>query len=139
VRHFCIVTNRPDPEGGCGRDLIRWHRQKAGTIEHAHDVLINELAGAALPSQKFGATAAWLRLNVILDNLLSAYKRVGPTRGIAHRKTQVAALLALLNTVANVVRHAREALLRCTQQVARALAGPPRTHFALKRPALAGV
>jgi hypothetical protein len=35
VRHFCIVTNRSDPEGGSGLDLIRWHRQKAGTIEHA--------------------------------------------------------------------------------------------------------
>jgi hypothetical protein len=46
-------------------------------IEHTHDVLMNELAGAALPSQKFGANAAWLRLNVILYNLLSAYKRVG--------------------------------------------------------------
>src|SRR5580693_4765292 len=56
-----------------GLDLIRWHRQKAGTIEHAHDVLMNELAGAALPSQKFGANAAWLRLNVILYNLLSAF------------------------------------------------------------------
>src|SRR5205823_7378620 len=32
---------------------------------------------AALPSQKFGANAAWLRLNVILYNLLSAYQRVG--------------------------------------------------------------
>src|SRR6202035_2200219 len=68
LRHFCIVTNRSDPEGGSGLDLIRWHRQKAGTIEHAHDVLMNELAGAALPSQKFGANAAWLRLNVILYN-----------------------------------------------------------------------
>jgi hypothetical protein len=77
VRHFCIVTNRSDPEGGSGLDLIRWHRGKDGTIEHAHDVLMNELAGAALPSQKFGANAAWLRLNVILYNLLSAYKRVG--------------------------------------------------------------
>jgi len=38
---------------------------------------MNELAGAALPSQKFGANAPWLRLNVILYNLLSAYKRVG--------------------------------------------------------------
>ena len=75
VRHFCIVTNRSDPEGGSGLDLIRWHRGKAGTIEHAHDVLMNELAGAALPSQKFGPNAAWLRLNVILYNLLSAYKR----------------------------------------------------------------
>src|SRR6202022_4768366 len=33
LRHFCIVTNRSDPEGGSGLDLIRWHRQKAGTIE----------------------------------------------------------------------------------------------------------
>jgi hypothetical protein len=56
VRHFCIVTNRSDPEGGSGLDLVRWHRQKAGTIEHAHDVRMNELAGVALPSQKFGAT-----------------------------------------------------------------------------------
>jgi hypothetical protein len=28
VRHFCIVTNRADPEGGSGLDPIRWHRQK---------------------------------------------------------------------------------------------------------------
>jgi hypothetical protein len=45
----------------------------------------------------------------------------------------------LLNTVAKVVRHARETLLRCTKAIARALAGPPRTRFALKRPVLAGV
>lgn len=50
VRHFAIVTNRDDPPGGTGLELIRWHRGKAGTIEHAHDVLMNELAGAALPS-----------------------------------------------------------------------------------------
>jgi hypothetical protein len=45
----------------------------------------------------------------------------------------------LLNTVGKVVRHAREILLRCTKEIARALAGPPRTCFALKRPALAWV
>ena len=138
VRHLCIVTNRSDPEGGCGLDLIRWHRQKAGTIEHAHDVLVNELAGAALPSQKFGANAAWLRLNTILYNLLSAYKRVGlPEELHAARPKRLRFLL--LNTVGKVVRHAREILLRCTKEIARALAGPPRTRFALKRPALAGV
>ena len=138
VRHFCIVTNRSDPEGGSGLDLIRWHRQKAGTIEHAHDVLMNELAGAALPSQKFGANAAWLRLNVILYNLLSAYKRVGlPEEFHTARPKRLRFLL--LNTVGKVVRHARETLLRCTKEIARALAAPPRTRFALKRPALAGV
>ena len=138
MRHFCIVTNRSDPEGGSGLDLLRWHREKAGTIEHAHDVLINELAGAALPSQKFGANAAWLRLNVILYNLLSAYKRVGlPEEFHTARPKRLRFLL--LNTVGKVVRHARETLLRCAKEIARTLAGPPRTRFALKRPALAGV
>jgi hypothetical protein len=138
VRHFCIITNRSDPEGGSGLDLIRWHRQKAGAIEHAHDVLLNELAGAALPSQKFGANAAWLRLNVILYNLLSAYKRVGLPEEL-HTARPKRLRFLLLNTVGRVVRHARETLLRCGKDLARRLAGPPRTRFALNRPALAGV
>ncbi len=138
MRHFCIVTNRSDPEGGCGLDLIRWHRQKAGTIEHAHDVLINEFAGAALPSQKFGANAAWLRLNVILYNLLSAYKRVGLPEEL-HTARPKRLRFLLLNTVGKVVRHARQTLLRYAQAIARALADPPRTRFALNRPALTGV
>ena len=101
-------------------------------------MLVNELAGAALPSQKFGANAAWLRLNVVLYNLLSAYKRVGlPEEFHTARPKRLRFLL--LNTVGKVVRHAREILLRCTKQIARALAAPPRTCFALKRPALAGV
>src|SRR6202045_1501236 len=131
-------TNRSDPQAGSGLELIRWHRQKAGTIEHAHDVLMNELAGAALPSQKFGANAAWLRLNVALYNLLSAFKRVGlPEEFHTARPKRLRFLL--LNTVGKVVRHARETLLRCTKEIARVLAGAPRTRFALKRPALAGV
>ena len=74
VKHFCVVTNRGDPEGGDAGDLLRWHRGNAGTVEHAHDVLRNELAAAALPSRTFGANAAWFRLNVVLYNLLSAFK-----------------------------------------------------------------
>ena len=138
VRHFCIVTNRSDPAGGSGLELIRWHRQKAGTIEHAHDVLTNELAGAALASQKFGANAAWLRLNVILYNLLSAYKRVGLPEEL-HTARPKRLRFLLLNTLGKVARHARETLLRCAKEIVRTLAGPPRTRFALKRPALAGV
>src|SRR5260370_26006899 len=111
IRHFCIVTNRSDPEKGSGLDLIRWHRGKAGTIEHAHDVIMNELAGAALPSQKFGANAAWLRLNTMLFNLLSAYKRVGlPEEFHTARPKRLRFLL--LNTVGKVVRHAREGIVK---------------------------
>jgi hypothetical protein len=138
VRHFCIVTNRSDPKGGSGLDLVRWHRGKAGTIEHAHDVLTNELAGAALPSQKFGANAAWLRMNVLLYNLLSAYKRVGlPEEFHAARPKRLRFLV--LNTLGKVVRHARETLLRCSKALARTLCDRPRLQFSRPRPALAGV
>jgi len=138
VRHFCVVTNRSDPEGGSGLDLIRWHRGKAGTIEHAHDVLMNELAGRALPSQKFGSNAAWLRMNVLLYNLLSAYKRVGLPGELREARPKRIRFL-LLNTVGRVVRHARQTLLRFAEQTARNLADRPRPIFALLRPPLAGV
>jgi Transposase DDE domain group 1 len=138
VRHFCIVTNRSDPAGGNGLDLIRRHRQKAGTIEHAHDVLMNELAGGALPSQEFAANAAGLRLDVILYNLLSADQRGGRPEELPTARTKRLRFL-LLNTLGKVVRHARETLLRCIKAIARSLADPPRTRFALNRPTLAGV
>ena len=138
VRHFAVVTNRADPPGGSGLDLIRWHRGKAGTIEHAHDVLMNELAGATLPSQKFGANAAWLRLNVLLYNLLCAYKRIGlPEEFHAARPKRLR--FVLFNGVGKIVRHARTLLLRLSSEAARTLADPPRTTFARSRPTLLGV
>ena len=137
VRHFAIVTNRSDPKGGTGLDLIQWQRKKAGTIEHTHDVLMNELAGWCLPSQKFGANAAWLRLNVMLYNLLSAFKRVGLPEEMHHARPKRLRFL-VLNTVGKVVRHARETLLRCADALARTLADAPRVAFRLLRPALAG-
>jgi hypothetical protein len=72
VKHFMIATNRE--EGGL--PLIHWHREKAGTVEHTHHVLKNELAADALLSRNFGANAAWFRLNVLTDNLLSVLKQL---------------------------------------------------------------
>lgn len=137
LKHFAIVTNRSDPEGGTGLDLIHWQRQKAGTIEHTHDVLMNELAGWCLPSQKFGANAAWLRMNVLLYNLLSAFKRVGLPEEMHNARPKRLRFL-LLNSVGKVVRHARETLLRCADAIARALADAPRVAFHRLRPTLAG-
>ncbi len=141
IREWAEVNYLPS-DGIWRKDAVsprrRWHRGKAGTIEHAHDVIMNELAGAALPSQKFGANAAWLRLNTILFNLLSAYKRVGLPEEL-HTTRPKRLRFLLINTVGKVVRHARETLLRCAKLIAQRLAGPPRTIFALTRPHLAGV
>ena len=120
VKHVCVVTNRDDPEGGDAGDLLRWHRGKAGTVEHAHDVLRNELAAAALPSQKFGANAAWFRLNVVLYNLLSAFKRLGLPEEL-HRIRPKRLRFLVLNTLARLICHARERVLRFADTFARSV------------------
>lgn len=135
MRHFAIVTNRSDPPGGTGLDLICWHRGKAGTIEHAHDVLMNELAGWALPSQKFGANAAWLRLNVMLYNLLSAFKRVGLPEEL-HDARPKRLRFVLLNGIGKVIRHARETLLRLVGEGRRRLADAARLALATGPPSI---
>ena len=65
-RHFAVVTNMDwDAER-----LLRWQREKQGTVEQAHGVLKNGLAAGTLPCGRFGANAAWWRLNLIVDNRL---------------------------------------------------------------------
>lgn len=129
TRYWAMVTNLPDPEGGCGLDLLRWHRGKAGTVELAHDVLTNELAAEALPSQRFGANAAWFRLNVMLYNLLSAFKRIALPPDL-HRARPKRLRFVLLSTIGKVVRHARETLLRLSSDYRRQLADRARIALA---------
>lgn len=116
VKHFAIVTNRE----GDGLTLIRWHREKAGTVEHVHHVLKNELAAAALPSGKFGANAAWFRLNILTYNLLSALKRLALPGDLSEARPKRLRFL-VFNTVGKVIHHARCMLLRLTAAVQQEL------------------
>ena len=89
-------------------------------MEHAHHVLKNELAAAALPSGKFGANAAWFRLNVLTYNLLTALKRLtlpGDLRTARPKRLR----FLLFNTVGKVIAHARQTFLRLTGVVQHAL------------------
>jgi post-segregation antitoxin (ccd killing protein) len=116
VHYFALVTNR----AGAGLALLQWHREKAGTIEHVHHVLKSELAAAALPSGKFGANAAWFRLNTLTYNLLSALKRLtlpGDLRTARPKRLR----FLLFNTVGKVVAHARRTVLRLTGVVQHTL------------------
>ncbi len=116
VQHFAVVTNRE----GDGLALLQWHREKAGTVEHTHHVLKNELAAAALPSGRFGANAAWFRLNVLTYNLLTALKRLTLPGDFATAQPKRLRFL-LFNAVGKVVHHARRTLLRLTGAVHLAL------------------
>jgi hypothetical protein len=72
-------------------------------------------------------------MNVLLYNLLAAYKRVGlPEEFHTARPKRLRFLV--LNTVAKVVRHARETLLRCSKAIARNLCDRPRAYFSQPRP-----
>ncbi len=68
--HHAVVTNLE----WAGDRLLNWHREKAGTVEHVHDEIKNGLAGGHVPSQLFGANAAWFKLTLMLYNLGSAIK-----------------------------------------------------------------
>jgi len=71
-RYHAVVSNRYELSKA---ELVEWHRGKAGTIEHVHRVLKDELGAGVMPCQLFGANAAWFRVNVITFNLLTALKR----------------------------------------------------------------
>lgn len=126
-KHFAVVTNRT----GDPLELIEWHRKKAGTIEHVHHVVVNEFAGGAIPSKKFGAKAAWFRANTILYNLISAPKRL--TLPEEYRTARPKRLRFLLfNTVGRVVSHAREVLLRFAIELTQRLFDISRVRIHLK-------
>jgi hypothetical protein len=72
VRYHAVVTDRDDLDAA---QLVRWHREKAGTIEHVHRVMKDELGAAVLPSARFGANAAWFRINAMTFNVLTVLKR----------------------------------------------------------------
>lgn len=71
-KHLAIVSNRAGVEPGA---LVRWHWEKAGTIEHVHRVMKDELGAGVMPSGRFGANAAWFRINALTFNVLTVLKR----------------------------------------------------------------
>lgn len=71
-KYLAIVSNRRDLSPA---DLVRWHWQKAGTIEHVHRVMKDELGAGVMPSGRFGANAAWFRINALTFNILTILKR----------------------------------------------------------------
>jgi hypothetical protein len=68
--HYAVVSNLD----WAGAQLLNWHREKAGTVEHVHDEVKNALAGGHMPSQHFAVNAAWFKLALLSYNIASAIK-----------------------------------------------------------------
>jgi hypothetical protein len=70
--YFAVVSNMWNWEG---ERLLRWQRERCGTVEKVIDVLKNDLACGSVPCKRFFADAAWFRLNVLAYNVLAVMKR----------------------------------------------------------------
>lgn len=115
VKHFAVVTN--DWERG-GPELLKWHRGKAGTVEKLHDVLKNDLGAGVMPCGRFGANAAWLRLNVLCYNLLTLIRRHGPPQELQQARPKRLRLWVLCRA-GQLVHHARRLIVRVIWRLRR--------------------
>jgi len=107
-KYFGVVTNRWDYDA---KRLLEWQREKAGSIELAHDVLKNELAAGVMPCSRFGANAAWLRMAVLTYNVLSALKRLAlPPELLTARPKRLRFLV--FHTAGRILHHARRVVCR---------------------------
>jgi hypothetical protein len=113
-KFLAVVSNRRSLSA---QQLLRWHWQKAGTIEHIHDVTKNEL-GAAPPSKFFGANAAWYRLSLLTYNVLSAMKSLAlPPKLSAARPKKLR--FAVFNLAGKIASHAGDLILRISAAAER--------------------
>ena len=108
VKYYAVVTNNFEDDG---LEVLHWHRQKAGTIEHTHDVLKNDLAAGVLPFSRFGANAAWLGVNVLAYNVLSVLHRIALPEEFARARPK-RLRFHLFSIPAQLIRHARQTIAR---------------------------
>ena len=118
TRYLAVVSNRRSMKPA---DLLRWHWEKAGTIEHVHDVTKNELGASTPPSKYFGANAAWYRMSLLTYNVLSAMKSMAlpPSLGSARPKKL---RFCLFNLAGKISSHAGSVVL-CISKVAEQIVG----------------
>ena len=102
-----IVTNRDLP----GDALIWWYRQRCGKSEEAHSIMKEDLAGWKLPSQLFGANAAWWQIMVLAFNVNAAMKRLVLGESWVNRRMK-AIRFWLINLPGRVLERSRQLTVR---------------------------
>jgi len=109
--YYAVVTNRWEMEG---EELLRWQRERCGSVEKVHDVVKNDLAGSVMPCGRFYANAAWWRLNCLCCNVISVMKRKALPKSFWPVRMK-ALRFHLIGVAGKVVSHARMTFLKITE------------------------
>jgi hypothetical protein len=80
-------------------------------VEHGHGVLKNDLGGGTMPCGRFGANAAWWRLNMLTHDLFELVKAQALPGGMAATQPRTPRF-ELPHFVGRLVRYARRWVLR---------------------------
>jgi len=104
---FGLVTNLDWD----GEAVIHWLNGRCGKSEEVHSVMKEDLAGGKLPSDKFGANAAWWWMMVLALNLNEMMKRL-VLGGDWVNKRLKAIRFHLINLPGRVIEHSRQLIVR---------------------------
>jgi hypothetical protein len=106
--YFAVVSNMWSWNG---ERLLRWQRERCGTVEKVIDVLKNDLATGSVPCKRFFADSAWFRLNVLAYNVLAVMKR--QSLPLSWWPMRLKALrFHLLNVAGRIITHGRRIYLK---------------------------
>jgi Transposase DDE domain group 1 len=109
--YYAVVTNRWEMDG---EELLRWQRERCGSVEKVHDVVKNDLAGGVMPCGRFYANAAWWRLNCLCYDVISVMKRKALPKTFWPARMK-ALRFHLIGVAGKVVSHARMMFLKITE------------------------
>lgn len=109
--YYAVVTNRWEMQG---EELLRWQRERCGSVEKVHDVVKNDLAGGVMPCGRFYANAAWWRLNCLCYNVISVMKRKALPKSFWPARMK-ALRFHLIGVAGKVVSHARMTFLKVAE------------------------
>lgn len=107
---FGVVTNMD----WSGNEIVRFHDGRCGKAEEAHKILKEDFAGGVMPSDEFGANAAWWAIAVLAMNLSVAMNRLVLGEAWANRRMKAVRFL-IICLPGRVVLKARQLYLRLSR------------------------
>jgi hypothetical protein len=126
-----LVTNIDDPAWD-GPRMIRWCYARCGKGEEVHAIMKTDLAGGQLPSERFGANAAWWGIMLLAFNLHAALRLLVLPATLKPKRFK-ALRFALLQVPARVVSRGRQLFFRLPRD------NPALTVLTAMRKTLAGL